>query len=302
MRLGEYIVRFFLRLLSWLPLRVHYALGGILSFLAEKIFRYRVHDVTVNLSRSFPDLKYKELKSLRHRFYRHFGEVIAETVWFGGLRGGKRLHRRRLVELENPQELQRLYDSAPGVMVLMSHAGNWELIGGIASYVYDDGPVCFNEGNFCVVYLRQSSRMWDSILRSNRTAPLLDRRHFPGYIESRDIVRYAYEHKGEKKIYNFITDQSPYFDAPDLPEVTFMQQRTRTMKGAADIARKFGMAVCFLSMRSEGRGHYIMKYEPICDNASGLSRQEIMDKYYALLEADIQAQPWNYLWTHRRWK
>lgn len=87
MRLGEYIVRFFLRLLSWLPLRMHYALGRIVSFLAEKVLRYRVHDVTVNLSRSFPELKYKELKSLRHRFYRHFGEVIAETVWFGGLRG-----------------------------------------------------------------------------------------------------------------------------------------------------------------------------------------------------------------------
>lgn len=302
MRLAEYIVRFFLRLLSWLPLRVHYALGRAAAFLAERIIRYRVHDVTVNLSRSFPSLKYKELKALRHRFYLHFGEILAETVWFGGLRGGGRLHRKRLVELENPEELQRLYDTAPGVMVLMSHAGNWELIGGIASYVYNDAPVYFNEQNFCVVYLRQSSRMWDRILRSNRTAPLLDRKNFPGYIESRGIVRYAFEHKDEKKIYNFITDQSPYFDSPGQPEVTFMHQRTRTMKGAADIACKFGMAVCFLSMRSEGRGHYKMKYVPICDNASGSAPAEIMQKYYSLLEADIQAQPWNYLWTHRRWK
>lgn len=302
MRLAEYIVRFFLRLLSWLPLRLHYVLGRLLAFLAEKVFRYRVHDVTVNLSRSFPDKKYAELKDIRHRFYRHFGDVLAETVWFGGLRGGRRLHHRRLVELENPEELNRMFESAPGVMVLMSHAGNWELIGGIASYVYNDGPVCFNEQNFCVVYLRQSSRMWDRILRTNRTAPLKDRRRFPGYIESRDIVRYVHEHRDEKKIYNFITDQSPYFDSPGHPEVTFMHQNCRTMKGAADIARKYGMAVCYLSMRSEGRGHYRMKYVPVCDDPASLTSLQIMEKYYSLLEEDIQAQPWNYLWTHRRWK
>ncbi len=27
-----------------------------------------------------------------------------------------------------------------------------------------------------------------------------------------------------------------------------------------------------------------------------------MRRYYKLLEADIEAQPWNYLWTHNRWK
>ena len=30
--------------------------------------------------------------------------------------------------------------------------------------------------------------------------------------------------------------------------------------------------------------------------------QAIMEKYYTLLEEDINAQPWNYLWSHKRWK
>ena len=302
MILAEAIVRGLMRLLSWLPLRVHYALGRFISFLAEKVFRYRVHDVTVNLSRSFPEYNYKEIAALRHRFYLHFGEVVAETVWFGGLRGPSRLHRSHLVELENAGTLKELYDAAPGVVVLMSHAGNWELIGGIASYVYNDEPVCFNEQNFCVVYLRQSSAMWDRILADNRKAPLLDRKGFPGYVESRSVVRYALEHKGEKKIYNFITDQSPYFDSPSNPEVEFMNRKCRTMKGAASLAIKMGYAVCYLSMRQEGRGHYVMKYIPICADPSAETPGDIMQAYYRLLEEDIRTQEWNYLWSHRRWK
>ena len=30
--------------------------------------------------------------------------------------------------------------------------------------------------------------------------------------------------------------------------------------------------------------------------------EELMEKYYKLLEQDIIEQPWSYLWTHRRWK
>ena len=297
-----FLVKSIMRLLSLLPLRLHYSLARFVSWLAEKVLRYRLDEVTVNLSRSFPEKKYKELKEIRHRFYQHFGNIVAETVWYGGCRGPERLRASHLVEMVNPEELNRMYDAAPGVMVLMSHAGNWELIGGVASYNYTDTEECYTEQNFCVVYLRQSSAMWDAILRDNRTAPLIDPKNYPGYIEARQAVRYVYEHKDEKKIYNFITDQAPYFDAPDYLRVNFLNQECASMKGAAALASKFGMAVCFLSMQTAGRGRYLMKYIPICDNASQMSPEDIMREYYKLLEADIREQPWNYLWTHRRWK
>ena len=297
----RYLVRLLLRLLALFPLRVHYALGAFVSWLCEKVFRYRVGDVTVNLARSFPEKKYEDIKVLRHKFYRHFGDVVAETVWFGGS-SGRRLRRQHLVELENPEELNRLYDIAPSVMVLMSHAGNWELIGGMASYDYSGLPSKVTEDSFVVVYRQQSSRMWDWIMKRNRTAPLLDRKGFGGYLESKSAVRFVYENRDKKLFYNFITDQYPYFDAPDYLKVRFMNQDTVTMKGAAELARKFGMAVSFMSMRQEGRGLYKVNYKTICEDASAMDAGEIMKTYYSMLQADLEAQPWNYLWTHRRWK
>ena len=290
-----------MRLLALLPLRVHYLFAHILSWLAEKVVRYRVQEVMVNLGRSFPEKDYSELKEIRHSFYRHFGNLIAEAVWFGGS-SGRRLHRQHIVELDGLDELTRLYESSPSVMVLMSHSGNWELYGGYASYNYTDGPMEFNNSNVCIVYLQQSSKMWDWIMRRNRLAPMEDPDGFEGYLESRSILRYAIEHRNEKKVYNFITDQYPYFSKKDPMHVRFMNQDTVTMTGAADLARKLGMSVCYLSTPELKRGEYVFRYIPICEDASTMTSGEIMSRYYALLEEDIRKQPWNYLWTHRRWK
>lgn len=296
------VIKCLTRPLAWLPLKVHYVLSSFLAFLAEKVFRYRVSLVDENLKHSFPGRDEAWLKDTRHKFYRHFADIIAETLWFGGCRGPKRLRRSRLVEIANVEELNGLYDNAPGVMVLMSHAGNWELIGGIASYNYSDKPSCFTEQNFCVVYLKQSDPGMNEFLHGNRTAPLIDPEGYPGYLESREVVRYVFEHRNEKMIYNFITDQHPYFKSKDFLEVNFMHRPCDSMRGAASLACKFGMAVCYMGMPSESRGHYKIEYTTIADNAAGMDPDDIMRQYYKLLEKDLEAQPWNYLWTHNRWK
>lgn len=297
---GTLLVKGLLRLLGLLPLRVLYALGRFVAWLAGDVVRYRRDVVMYNLTKCFPEKNVWELAPIRKAFYRHFGEIVAETVWFGGCRDAGRLHRARLVEVENPEVAARLFDAAPSMVVMYSHCGNWELYGGIASYNYGDTPLPFTEQNYCVVYREQSSRMWNEILRENRFAPLKDRKHFPGYIESKDIVRYAFSHRDEKKVYNLNTDQRPYFASSANLELEFMGQRVQTMTGGAALARKFGMSVAYLTMRRERQGRYVMRYTPICEDASAMSVEEIMKQYYKLLEQDIREQPENYLWTHQR--
>ncbi len=299
-KIGTWLLLGLLRLLGLLPLRAHYALGRFASWLAERVVRYRCDVVDHNLALCFPDKSDKERMAIRKDFYRHFGEIVAETVWFGACRNPKRLRRQRLVEVDNPDVAARLFDAAPGMVVMYSHCGNWELLGGIESYGYSDPPLPFTEQNFCVVYRELSSKVWNDIMRDNRLAPLHDRKHFPGYIESKDIIRYAYAHRDEKKVYNLNTDQRPYFASPANLDIEFMGQHVRTMTGAAALARKFGMAVTYQSMRRDRRGHYSLHYTPLCEDASQVSVDDIMKRYYMLLEQDIREQPANYLWTHRR--
>lgn len=299
-KIGIWLLLGLLRLLGLLPLRAHYALGRFASWLAEKVIRYRCDVVDHNLALCFPDKSDEERMAIRKDFYRHFGEIVAETVWFGACRNPKRLRRQRLVEVDNPDVAARLFEAAPGMVVMYSHCGNWELFGGIESYGYSDPKLPFTEQNFCVVYRELSSKVWNDIMRDNRLAPLHDRKHFPGYIESKDIIRYAYAHRDEKKVYNLNTDQRPYFASPANLDIEFLGQHVQTMTGGAALARKFGLAVAYLSMRRDRRGHYSLHYTPLCEDASQESVETIMKRYYTLLEEDIRRQPANYLWTHRR--
>lgn len=300
--IGKYLIKGLLSLFAAIPLRAHYAISGFVAYLACSVLHYRTDDVMINLSRCFPEKNNYELRALKKEFYRHFAKVIVETIWFGGCRNPQRLKDSHIVEIANPELLARMYEESPSVVVMYTHCGNWELMGGIINYNYSDADIPVSEDNYCVVYRRMSSRVWDEIMRDNRFAPVKDKRNFDGYVESEMLVRYVFTHRDLKKIYNVNTDQRPYFPGPEYMKVNFLHQECQTMTGAAALAHKFGFSVVYQRMaeRADGYG-YTLEYVPICGNAADMSVENIMKRYYELLENDIKEQPHNYLWSHRRW-
>ena len=127
------IIRFFMRLFAALPLGVHYANAHFVGWIARVVVRYRYAVVKTNIDNAFPELSEKERKGIVKAFYLHFGQIVCETIWFGGSKG-KRLRRSHIVSIKNPEEIERLYNAAPGTIVFCSHSGNWELYGGIPFY------------------------------------------------------------------------------------------------------------------------------------------------------------------------
>ena len=300
--LGVRLVEGFLHLHGLLPLPYHYFQAGILAWFLDRVLHYRRDVVTVNLSRSFPEKSYEELKEIRKRFYRHFATTLTESVWFGackGEKGRKRLKDSHLVEITNPEELNRLWNASRQLMILEAHTGNWELFGGILNYSYAE-DVAFLASEIAVTFMRLSSAVWDRVMEDNRTAPVADL-GFDGYVETREVLRFALGNKDRKYVYTFITDQYPY-TYMQHPEVDFMQQKTATMTAAASLACKLDMAVTYLRFRCREDGGYTMTFVPLSDHAHGQEPLNIMKQYYKLLEEDLREQPWNYLWTHKRWK
>ena len=138
-------------------------------------------------------------------------------------------------------------------------------------------------------------------MRKNRCAPVL-RIGYDSYVSSEDFLRYAVRNRGRKLVVNVNTDQSPYKNSTVDDTVEFMNQKTKTMLGAASIACKFGWSVLYSSMVPAGKGHYEWRFTEITKDASTMTPHEIMQEYYRLLQADIEAYPWCYLWSHKRWK
>lgn len=288
-----------LRLAGRLPLRIHYFNSIWLSWLIEKVVKYRVALVDDNLKHAFPEKSEEERLQIRHEFYRHFARIFVEAIWFGACRNARRLRRSGIVNIVNPELLADLYEKSPSVMMMTAHTGNWELFGGVSSYTPGKEGI-LDEDAFVVVYRELSDKVFDQIMLKNRTAPLKNK-NWDGAIETKKILRYIISHRNSKKIYNFITDQKPYLDQYNYPVINFMNRDCRVMTASAEIATRFGMSVVYLRMMEQKAGKYTIELIPICEDASNMDPMDIVREYYRLLEADLRSQPYNYLWTHNRW-
>ena len=287
--------------LSKLPLRFHYFMADILAWLLRKVLRYRYSTVMINLSRSFPTKKYKEIDRIAKDFYKHMGEIFAEAIWFGGS-SYKRLYDSGIVTVMNPEELNELFLSTPSMTVLSTHCGNWELMGGFLGYRTLSGEkVAICEEDIRVVYKKLSSPVSDEVFKRNRVAPL-ERVGTSCEIESMNILRHAVSNREKRLVYIYPTDQAPYWKAAKHPIGEFMHQQTNVMLGSVVVACKMSHSVMYMKMRRMERGRYEMTLIPICRNASEMTPEQIMRKYYDLLEQEINETPHNWLWTHKRWK
>ena len=70
-----------LYVVSLLPLGVHYFFSNILAFILKRIVRYRYSVITVNISRSFPEMKYGEVKKLVSDYYKYMCDLLFESIW-----------------------------------------------------------------------------------------------------------------------------------------------------------------------------------------------------------------------------
>lgn len=284
-----------------LPLGFHYAFGAVLSRMM-RLVSYRRDIVSVNLSRSFPEARYGEIKKIYRDFYRHLGECAAEALWIGGrhgARGARKVRRSGLVGIEGQEEIFDAFRKG-SVMVLNSHCGNWELMGASLQLTVDSEGSEMTAHDVAVVYRRLHGKFSEYFFRRNRCS--LQPKDFDGCVESRVVMRYVLRHRHEKKLYVFPNDQYPYGTAIARTEVKFMNQSTLAMTGAAEVAAKFGMSVFYMNSDRERKGRYTVRFSKICDNAAEAGTGKIISEYYRLLEKDIRKNPSNYLWSHKRWK
>ena len=295
------IIRGIIVVLSKLPLKFHYFMGDILSWFMKNVVRYRSAVVYVNLSRSFPEKSAREIKKIYDAFYKHMGEIVAEAIWFGGSTY-RRLYESGIVTVVSAKGVSEIFENTPSMTVLSTHCGNWELLGGLLGYRTDDGETLrVPESSISVVYKKLSNEISDRVFALNRVAPL-EEVGTECEVESKNILRFSIKHKDERRMYVYPTDQAPYWGSGRYPIGKFMCQETTAMMGSVGVACKLSHSVLYAKMKRVERGHYELEFIPICMDASKVTPEEIMRKYYDLLEEEIRETPHNWLWSHNRWK
>ena len=72
--------------------------------------------------------------------------------------------------------------------------------------------------------------------------------------------------------------------------------------GPEEIARVTRFPVFFVAMRRLSRGHYEMDFQPMAEAGQVLPSGTLTERYARLVEAQIQAAPADWPWSHKRWK
>ena len=66
--------------ISSLPYALIYAFSNLIFFILFRILNYRSKVIEKNLKNSFPNKNTKELKLIKKQFYKHFADIITESL------------------------------------------------------------------------------------------------------------------------------------------------------------------------------------------------------------------------------
>ncbi len=279
-------LRWLLLGLAWLPFSVLYLLADGLYLLLRYVVPYRRRVVLANLRNSFPDKPAAEIERIANAFYRHFAQVLVETVKLACMSDAELKQR---VLFRNPEVLERHFEAGRMALGLSSHAGNWE-------WVLTSGAVWLS-AETDGVYKPLSNPFFESFMAELRT------RTGAGLIPMRDTLRDMVQRRGQPRVVSLLSDQAA--GPEDKPYwTTFLNQDSGFYTSADRLAARFQCPVVYVSIRRRRRGYYEIVLTELYDGDSPLPKEgfPITDAFVRHLERDIQAAPEQYLWTHRRWK
>jgi KDO2-lipid IV(A) lauroyltransferase len=283
--IGFYIQYFFLRTIAFLPFWILFIISDSLYFLLYYVVRYRLNVVKDNIMRAFPEKSEKELQKIEKRFYRHFSDLIVESIKMIHL-SPEQLSKR--IPIINPEILNKFRDSGRSIMAVGAHYGNWEWTVGIVHHL-----------NYKTigVYKPLNNKRFDSYANKIRS------KFGAEFVNMREVIRVLVKYKNQKTpTFNvFVADQSPVWEEIQY-WTPFLNQQTAVYLGPEKIAKQFNMVVLFGKVMKTGRGRYNVEFIPLAEDPLKASEFEITKKFIGILEGLIIDKPEYWLWSHRRWK
>lgn len=279
-----------LKLLSRLPLRVHYLLSDVLLYpLVFHVVRYRRRLVRRQLAECFPEKSEQERRQIMRRFYHFLCDYIVETLKMQTMSHDELRQRVPFVGIEELQATMEREGKQFGFCYL-GHYGNWEWMSSF--------PLWFTEP-------WQGAQIYHPLRNRHIDQFFIDlRQQFGGRcIPMKQTLRQILtdRREGRHEVIGFIADQGPKWQAVQY-WTDFLNHRTAFLTGAERIARQVGAAVCYLHVTRPRRGYYRAEVKMITTNPDEMGEFEITNRYIALIEQQIREQPELWLWTHDRWK
>ncbi|NND78681.1 MAG: lysophospholipid acyltransferase family protein [Eudoraea sp.] len=270
--------------ISRLPLFILYGFSNGMYVIMYYLLRYRKGVVRKNLTNSFPQKSSREIRVIEKGFYRHFCDLIVESVKNFTISETAAHERMQIV---NPELLESYFSKGQNVILVGGHYNNWELFALAIAGQIKHIPMA--------LYTPLNNKFWNEKIITSRSKYGLH------MLRIDSILQKLKQEKEEQFAVIFGSDQSPR--KSQLVHFTnFLSQETAVAYGAERMARELDMPIIAGSNIKVSRGHYKIIFTLVSDDHSRLKKGEITAAFTKLLEKDILGAPQYWLWTHRRWK
>ena len=270
--------------ISRLPYFFLYGLSNFIFVIMYYVIGYRKKVIEGNIYGSFPEKTDKEKKRIVKLFYKHFCDLIVESI--KNFTISEKQARKRMV-VENPEVLDKYFDKGQSVIVVAGHYGSWELMAVAIDMLTKHRHVG--------IYKPLSSPFFEKKMRESRG-------RYGTVMLPMKQTRAFFEAEHEKPVCMiFGADQWPS-NAKDAYWVNFMNRETPFLYGAEKYAKEFNFPVVFGKINKPKRGFHRITLEDITDKPNEMEYGEIIDIFVKKLEETIRAKPEHWLWSHKRWK
>lgn len=270
--------------ISLLPFPILYGFSNFLFFVFYYILGYRKKVVLGNIQRSFPKLTAQEQEDICKKFYKHFCDLILESLKAFTISEKEVLKR---VTCKNPEGINKYFDQGKSVIIAGGHYNNWEIFAVAVDKLIKHQVVG--------IYKPLTNKYFDEKMRNTRGKYGLE------MISTKSVKQYLDQHLNDLTATIFAIDQSPS-NPNSAYWTTFLNQDTGVLFGTEKYAKDYNYPVVFGRINKEKRGHYSFEFFDVTDKPQETAYGEITEKITRMLETDINKQPEYWLWSHRRWK
>lgn len=259
----------------------------MLYLLSRYIIRYRRSVVRDNLLRAFPELNDNERNDIERDFYHHFVNLFLESLTMSFC--SKKM-MKRILKYENMEVADAVARERGHQICVFGHQCNWDLTASV--------PLWTTTFDSYALYKQLHNQFFDRMFQ--RIRERFGLRSIEHKEAAKRIVWLG--RRSERPIlFAFNTDQSPH-SPYGCGWVDFFGIKTPAIDGWVKLATRLKMPVIYLHMKRHGWMRYSVEIEKLCDDASQIEENKLLQLYFNLLETDIRKQPGEYLWSHRRWK
>ena len=284
-RSGMYFVlRTLCRLITALPLSVALSLGRGVGNLAYLLVRRHRESVLAEMARCFPGDSESVLKDRLQRVFQHIGMNYMEVFrWIGG----KVDELEGRITLEGAEHVEAARACGRGVLVLIGHIGNWDLMGLWAARHYPLTIISKSLRNEGV------NRFW---MEARARTGL-------NIVPARKSYRACLGVMKKNGLLGFILDQNTL--RKDGVFVEFYGKEACTSPGLAFLSAHAQAPVVPVFMFRQPDGTHRIQAMPMLDPPPDREPATIVEatqRYTRIIEDAIRRHPDQWIWMHRRWR